>query len=96
MKEWEEEEEEEEDVDDDEQAADVPDKPRITTIVRDPCNSAKARGTRLSVIEYKRFLESLKDQVSFAMVDQYVASNGGKRVYRKVLEDMFRERIEEA
>ncbi len=94
MEEWEE--GEEEDVDDDEQASEVDDGAHKTAVVRDRCKSAKPGGTCLSVIEYKRFLESVKDQVSFAMVDQYVASNRGKRVFRKVLEDMFRERIEEA
>lgn len=93
MEEWD---QEEEDVDDYDHASDVNDMPHLTTVVRDRCKSAKACGARLSVIEYKRFLESVKDQVSFAMVDQYVASNRGKRVFRKVLEDMFRERIEEA
>lgn len=92
MEEW----EDEEEAESEEMGSDVDEEPHLATITHERRKSAKVCRTRLSVIEYERFLESVRVQVSFALVDQHVASNRGKRVFRKVLEEMFRERIEEA
>lgn len=95
VQEWDEEDEDEEEVSA-EEASSVDDEFRIDPIVRDHGEKTQTCGVRLSMMEYARFFESLREQVSFTMVDQYVASNRGRKVFRQVLEDMFRERIEKA
>ncbi len=95
MQEWDEEDEEEDEVST-EEASSVDDDFQINTMIHDHGNKTQTCGVRLSMMEYARFFESLREQVSFTMVDQYVASNRGRKVFRQVLEDMFRERIEKA
>lgn len=57
-------------------------------------NTNKPLGIRLSGIEYACFLESLLEQVGFSKVDEHVASNRGRKVFRRTLKEMFKERIE--
>ena len=95
-KEEEEEEEEEEEVVEVNEPADEIDDDASLQTSRPVTHGRKSAGIRLSTIEYKRFLKSLLEQVSFSRVDRDVASNRGTKVFRRVIKEMFRERIEEA